>query len=73
MSANDVIDEIIYNVKSNVHNIDRQLGDDLQMNDALRNSDEDIRRLAKQTKALAQQIESLCTALQKREEYNRGE
>lgn len=67
MSVEEVLEEMIHNVKVNAQNIDRRIDDRLD------NPDEDLKILAGQTRQLAQQIDSLCTILQKKEEYKEEE
>lgn len=63
MSVEEVLEEMTHNIKANAQNIERKIDDRLD------DTDEDLKILAGQTRQLAQQVESLCTVLEKVEEY----
>ena len=65
MSVDEALEKITHNIKAETQNIDQRIEERLDDPDP----DEDVKMLAGQTRQLAQQVESLCTVIQKLKEY----
>ena len=63
MSVDEALEKITHNIKANTQNIDQRI------EERLGDPDEDVKMLGRQTRQLAQQVESLCTVIQKLKEY----